>query len=53
MTDYLNRGNELEYMCIYEYCSEIEKKKFSDNEKEKYLKDMKRQTREKKIILTE
>ena len=34
MTDYLNRGSELEYMCIYEYCSEIEKKKFSDKEKE-------------------
>ena len=38
MTDYVNRGDELSYMCYYEYCSKVYKEKFKEEEKERHAK---------------
>ena len=42
MTDYLNRGVELKDLCLYQYCSKVYKTTFTNEEKEKHLKDKKR-----------
>ena len=48
MTDYINRGDSLKHMCLWEYCSKVYKKKFSDEELKKYMKksDDKKSSRE-------
>ena len=48
ITDYLHRGIELRDMCLYEYSSKVYKTTFTDDEKKKHLKDMKRLDDEKK-----
>ena len=39
MTDYINRGDQLSPMCYYEYCSKIYKTTFTEEEKNKLLKN--------------
>ena len=36
MTDYINRGQGLKHMCLWEYRSQVYKKKFSDEELKKH-----------------
>ena len=36
MTDYLNRGEALNFMCLWEYCSKVYKKKFTAEELKKH-----------------
>ena len=38
MTDYINRGDGLSEMCLYEYCSKVYKTTFTAEQKEKLLK---------------
>ena len=47
MTDYINRGDALKYMCLWEYVSKVYKKKFSDDDLKKHKeKDNKKSKRE-------
>ena len=36
MTDYLNRGEALNFMCLWEYCSKVYKKKFTAEDLKKH-----------------
>merc|ERR1712240_459687 len=38
MIDYINRGDLLSGMCLYEYCSKIYKARFTEEEKETHAK---------------
>ena len=38
MTDYINRGDALKLMCLWEYCSKVYKKKYTGQELEKHKK---------------
>ena len=40
--DYIFRGDQLSDMCLYEYCSKVHKTKFTEEEKIKYLNELKR-----------
>ena len=38
--DYMNRGDQLSDMCLYEYCSKIYKTRFTEEEKKKYSNEL-------------
>ena len=42
MIDYINRGDTLSDMSLYEYCSKVFKTRFTDEDKEKYFNELER-----------